>query len=100
VSSVRFHPEAEAELIAEARYYDEQSPGLGTRFILAVQAAIDLAANFPKIGIPYKHRTRRVFPRHFPFSVVYREQADGLVILAIAPFRRKPIYWRTREAST
>lgn len=94
----RFHPEAEAELIAEAKYYDEQSPGLGARFVLAIQAAVNLAAAFPKVGTPYKHRTRRVFPRRFPFSIVYQEQEEGLVILAIAPFRRKPIYWRSRKA--
>jgi hypothetical protein len=30
---VRFHLAAEAELAAEAAYYDERSPGLGERFV-------------------------------------------------------------------
>jgi hypothetical protein len=29
--------------------------------------------------------------------VVYREAADSLIILAVAPFRRKPAYWRQRK---
>lgn len=95
---VRFHPEAEVELIAEAKYYNECAHGLGERFIREIQAAVHLAAAFPKIGAPYKHSTRRVFPKTFPFSVVYREIADELVILAIAPFPRKPAYWRDRES--
>lgn len=95
---VRFHPEAEIELAAEARYYEERSPGLGEQFIREVQSAVELASAFPKIGAPYKYGTRRVFPRKFPFSVVYRELAPELVILAIAPFPRKPAYWRGRKS--
>ncbi len=51
----------------------------------------------PGIGIPYKYGTRRVFPKDFPYSVVYRETANSLVVLAVAPFRRKPAYWRNRK---
>ena len=94
---VRFHPEAERELTAEAKYYDERSPGLGERFTLELQAAIELASAFPQIGAPHKYGTRRVFPRKFPFAVVYQELASELVILAIAPFSRKPAYWRDRK---
>lgn len=95
---VRFHPEAEIEFAAEARYYDERSPGLGERFTREVQAAVGLASAFPQIGAPHKYGTRRVFPKKFPFSVVYQELASELVILAIAPFPRKPVYWRGRKS--
>jgi len=97
VKGVSFHPEAEVELAAEARYYEERSPGLGERFTHEVQAAVRLAAAFPGIGSPYKFGTRRVFPKKFPFSVVYRERESELVIVAIAPFPRKPAYWRGRR---
>ena len=95
---VRFHPEAEVELAAEARYYEERSPGLGERFTNEVQAAVRLAATLPGIGSPSRYGTRRVFPKSFPFSVVYRELRTELVILALAPFPRKPGYWRARRA--
>jgi toxin ParE1/3/4 len=49
------------------------------------------------IGAPYKYNTRRVFPKKFPFSVVYRELASELVVLAIAPFPRRSAYWRSRK---
>lgn len=97
MKAVRFHPEAEIELAAEARYYEERSPGLGERFAREVQAAVELMSAFPRIGAPYKYGTRRVFPRKFPFSVIYRESAMELVVLAIAPFPRKPAYWRDRR---
>lgn len=92
-----FHPDALDELREQAVYYEEHSAGLGQRFIAQVEAAVHLAASMPGIGSPYRHGTRRVFPKDFPHSVVYRETADVLVILAVAPFKRRPGYWRHRS---
>ena len=94
----RFHSEAEAELEAEASYYEGKVPGLGKRFAQDVQEAVRLACTFPGIGSPYKYGTRRVFPRRFPFSVVYLPLPSEIVILAVAPFARKPGYWRSRKS--
>lgn len=91
-----FHPEAQTELLEQAVYYEERSPGLGARFLDQVENAVELAERMPGIGSPYRQGTRRVFPKDFPHSVIYREQSDALVILAVAPFRRKPGYWRKR----
>lgn len=96
---VRFHPAAELELAAEAGYYDEWFPGLGERFVREVEAAVQLASAFPLIGSPYKHGTRRVFPKRFPFSIVYQVLTKEIVILAIAPFPRQMAYWRQRKGS-
>lgn len=98
MKAARFHSEAEAEFEAEARYYESQSVGLGRRFARDVQAAVLLARTFPSIGSPYKSGTRRVFPKRFPFSVVYLALRSEIVILAVAPFARKPGYWRGRKS--
>ena len=92
-----FHPEALTELQEQAVFYEERSAGLGERFVAQVEAAVSLASTMPGIGSPHRYGTRRVFTRNFPHSVVYREMTDHLVILAVAPFRRKPDYWRNRR---
>lgn len=92
-----FHPEALAELEAQALFYEERCAGLGERFTAQVEAAVRLARSMPGIGSPYRQGTRRVFPKDFPHSVVYRETADSLLILAVAAFSRKPAYWRQRK---
>jgi hypothetical protein len=66
VKPVRFHPEAEAELAAEAKYYEEHAAGLGELFVHEFHAAVVLASTFPQIGTPHMHGTRRVFPKGFP----------------------------------
>jgi plasmid stabilization system protein ParE len=97
VKPVSFHPQAQAELTDEALYYAAIAPVLGERFVSAVEAALALASEFPESGPPYRYKTRRVFPRRFPFSVVYVEREADLYVLAIAPFARKPGYWRKRR---
>ena len=69
--SVRFHDAARSELAEEVLYYAEIDRRLGERLFEAVQRAVGLAAEFPKMGSPYLFKTRRVFPKRFPFSVVY-----------------------------
>ena len=91
-----FHREARQELLYQAQFYEDRSEGLGVRFLEQVASAIKLAASMPRTGIPYKHETRRVFPKDFPFSIVYRESSEQLTILAVAAFKRKPGYWRER----
>lgn len=95
--SVRFHDEARLELAHEALYYAAISPALAERLASAVERAVGLAAEFPDSGPPYLHRTRRVFPKKFPFSIVYVTGPSEIFILAVAPFNRKPGYWRTRR---
>ncbi len=97
MSFAAFHPDAIAELQEQATYYEERSPGLGLRFIAQVEAALQLAVAMPGAGSPYRHNTRRVFPKDFPHSVVYLVTEGHLVVLAVAPFRRKPGYWRSRR---
>ena len=95
--ALHFHPEALEELIAEAAYYEGQAPGLGQRFVNEVEAATRIAIEFPEMGAPFKYGTRRVFPKKFPFSIVYRVQADATIVLAVAADARKPGYWRDRK---
>jgi hypothetical protein len=54
----------------------------------------------PGIGSPYVGKTRRVFPKDFPFSVVDQEIGDQLVVIAIASFKRQPAYWLDRSADS
>ena len=97
MTPVRFLEEAQDEFLEQISYYEERQKGLGDRFRESVEAAIALASAHPKLGSPWKLRTRRTFLRGFPFSVVYRIEAAELVVFAVAHFRRRPSYWRRRK---
>lgn len=93
---VRFLQEAQDEFLEQIAYYEERHKGLGDRFRQAVEAATALASAHPRLGSPWKLRTRRVFPKGFRFSIVYRVKPTELVVFAIAHFSRRPTYWRKR----
>jgi plasmid stabilization system protein ParE len=96
VRSVHFHEAAIAEIVHETLYYRNVSKALGARFALAVEQATQLASEFPDMGSPYKYGTRRVFPRKFPFSLVYLVRESEVYVIALAPQSKKPGYWRSR----
>ncbi len=101
---VRLDPEAEAEVRAEIRWYEAESVGLGQQLWDEIQHAVDLIAEHPSIGgtVPRLRRIdpppRRLRVRRFPFYVVYRELTDEIELVALAPMRRKPGYWRSRTS--
>ena len=96
MKSVRYLDEAREELFHEVAYFTAISPDLGRRFDDAVQKAEALASEFAEMGTPFNYNTRRVFTGKFKFSLVYLVRTDEVIIIALAPFKRKPGYWRSR----
>jgi toxin ParE1/3/4 len=96
VIEVRLLPSAREELRAAAELYDAVAPGLGLEFLGEVERAIIRIRTFPEHGSPYRAETRRVVLRRFPFDVVYLQEAQETVIVAVAHHRRSPFYWRDR----
>ena len=93
---VRFLPVAEIELLKEVTYYSKARAGTGLRFQTAVQAAVSRAATHPLGGAPSFKETRSILVKGFPFSVVYRPSQHELLVVAIAPHRKRPQYWSSR----
>ena len=93
---VRVLPQAEAELVHEVEYYSNARAGTGIRFQAAVEASIERAARHPLGGAPSAKGTRSALVKGFPFSIVYRADERELLVVAIAPHRRRPGYWLPR----
>ena len=93
---VRYHPAARAEFLRQVEYYADISARLAEHFDRAVHTTETQAANTPEAWPKYKGMTRRVVDRQFKFSLVYLHSADEVYIVAVAPMRRDPGYWRER----
>jgi type II restriction/modification system DNA methylase subunit YeeA len=98
VRAVRYHPEARAEFLEQLDHFIDINVRLATRFDSAVTEAEELAAESPESWPKYKYRTRRVIDRVFKFSLVYLHSDQEIYVVAVAPTRRKPGYWRKRVA--
>ena len=93
---VRFHPDAEAELIAAGQFYEAQTPGLGLEFIAEVRRVARPVAAHPEIGHRFARRLRRVLVRRFPYGLLYRAEPRAILIVAVMHLRRRPGYWKSR----
>jgi hypothetical protein len=96
VRAVRYHPDARAEFLDQVEYFIASGGRLANRYDRAVHVAEQQAAARPETWPKYKHRTRRVVDRTFKFSLVYLHNESEIYVVAVAPTRRKPGYWRAR----
>jgi plasmid stabilization system protein ParE len=96
VRSVEFHPEAQAEFIAAAQFYERQTASLGFDFIAAVQRVLERLGEFPASGAPFGRRLRRLLVPKFPYGVLYRVERERIYVVAVMHLHRRPGYWRPR----
>lgn len=94
---LRFHEEAEAELTEAARYYESQSLGLGTAFLLAVEVSTARIQANPQASPLVSREVHRKLLERFPYGVLYVIEPDRIRVLAVAHLKRRPGYWRRRR---
>ena len=77
-------------------WYLERSPDAALRFDAEVDRALAQIIAAPQRWASGPHSTRRFLLRQFPFTLIYRERASTVQIVAIAHTSRKPGYWKQR----
>ena len=93
----RYLPSAREELNEAAAFYEASVPGLGEAFLEDVERAIETVRDSPGIGAHVGRRFRKAILPRFPFTIVYAQRDEEIVIVAIAHQRRRPGYWRGRQ---
>jgi plasmid stabilization system protein ParE len=96
VSALIFHPAAKAELVASIRFYEAQTPGLGDRFLEAVEATGAHFLLHPNAGSPLTGGHRKRIVSGFPYSLIYDFGEGEIYLVAVAHHHRRPDYWRSR----
>ncbi|HZW30620.1 MAG TPA: type II toxin-antitoxin system RelE/ParE family toxin [Isosphaeraceae bacterium] len=90
------HPDAEAELLEAAWFYEKRVSGLGGRFLHEFDAAIQTIQAAPDRWRIVGGEIRRYVMRKFPYGVYSRVQGDTLRILVIKHHKRHPDYGKDR----
>ena len=98
--TIELLPAALDEAEEAAAYYRKRDPRVGAAFAAELDRVVGLIAEAPDRWHSYLHGTRRVLMKKFPFSVVFRQAGDLVLVVAIAHFKRKPGYWRRRRRPT
>ena len=94
--TVILSPEAEFDLTAAYRWYEERDTGLGAEFMRAVETSIYQIQRHPEM-YPIAHRgVRQAITRRFPFSILYVIQEQTAYVVAVFHAARDPQNWKNR----
>ena len=92
------HPDALAEYAAAVAHYERLQPGLGMRFVSAVEPAMmGILAN-PQAWPVLTDNIRRRLTRTFPYAILFYAEDDTVVVLVLMHCHQQPGYWRSRLA--
>ena len=95
---VKFHPEARVDLREGKAFYKRRSPLAAIAFAQQIEAALARIAETPQRYPVGEHGTREhVLPSRLPYTVVYRVNANVIVVVAVAHQSREPGYWHQRQ---
>lgn len=77
--------------------YDSINVDLGNHFIQEIEQALERIEQFPEAWTLLSTNSRRCRLSSFPYGVVYQITSQGIMIVAVMHFQRKPGYWENRS---
>ena len=89
-------PEAELDIAEAYDWYENHQVGLGERFLSAVRESLDRIQANPTAYPIVERRVRRALLRTFPCAVLYRDELNGVVVIACFHGKRNPAIWQRR----
>jgi len=94
--SVTFLPAAQAEYQGAVAWYRARSQQAADNFEAAVADAVQQIADNPQLYALIDDRHRRCILRRYPYSLVYRVEPAGVIVVAVVHSRRSSSHWQGR----
>ena len=89
-------PDAEADIAQAFDWYEAQVPGLGSEFLLVLDAAFNSILRNHLIYPEVYKIVRRALTRRFPFAVFFIVEEARVVVLSVFHLKRNPDEWKPR----
>ncbi len=87
---------AEIEMTNAAEIYDSKRESLGRRFLGAIKATEKRIQDNPELYAFRRPPVRSCRVQGFPYRLYFVEEADRVLVLAVAHASRNPQYWHGR----
>lgn len=94
--NIIIRPEAQLDISEAVKWYEERLKGLGSIFLMSVDATIESILRTPEAYTPIYKKTRRALVRKFPFGVHDIINEKTIVVLAVFHASRNPKEWKKR----
>lgn len=90
-------PEAEKDISDAFGWFEDHSKGLGSDFLLCVDAGVETISRTPLIyQIVYKN-IRRCLIKRFPYGIYYIYDNDKVIVVGVLHASRNPKLWQKRS---
>lgn len=89
-------PEAEEDIREGFYWYEECSKGLGSDFILSIDACLYSIKRFPEMYPKVYKNIRRTILKRFPFGIFYIIEEKRIAVIAVMHCSRHPKNWGKR----
>ena len=96
MASVRFRPEAQAEVLETRAWYEQRQVGLGDAFTTELASLINRISERPQQFGRVRGEIRRAVLSRFPYAVYFRVHEEEAIVLAVHG-RQHPRRWQSRE---
>jgi len=88
--------EAEEDYRVALAWYEARSLHAATGFEAAVEVALQAIRSMPGMWTSCDERHRFYVLRRYPYSVIYRVEPDGILIVAFSHSSQAPVRWQER----
>ncbi|NLS95158.1 MAG: type II toxin-antitoxin system RelE/ParE family toxin [Planctomycetaceae bacterium] len=87
---------AEDDFTEALTWYAERSVSAAEGFEAEFERALQTIREEPKRFPPCDDRHRFYLMRRYPFRVIFREEVERVVVIAVAHAKREPRFWEGR----
>ena len=95
--SYEIHPGAEDDYLEAFVFYGIRAPGMELEFEAEFEFFIERILESPRMHrVTHEPGIHQARMWRFPYSIVYQETADGILIVAVAHHSRRQDYWLDR----
>ena len=93
---VRIQSQAQQEINEAFDWYFKRNPEAADAFLTEIGASLAQIASRPQLYPAYTKNSRKCVLANFPYSVIFQEKDDFILVVAVAHAKRRPGYWRGR----
>jgi ParE toxin of type II toxin-antitoxin system, parDE len=93
---LEYHPGARLDVLEAVEWYELHEGGLGARFQSALREAEKFVSTNPAMGHPHRYGVGRWPLKTFPFALIYSDEPEMILVVAVAHYSRRPAYWQRR----
>lgn len=90
-------PQADIDIEAAFRWYENEQTGLGLEFLDELRAAYDRIVDGPFKYLQLRSYMRRALLKRFPYAVYFVVEDEIIVVLAVLHTSRDPAEWQRRS---